>query len=120
MKVSDLNELYYSSCLQALIESIENLLTYHSGAEAKSISIEFDLDSLIRMDGESQMTILRDGIGAGVFKINEARAKVGLGKVEGGDTPYLQQQNYSLHALAKRDAREDPFSNKGASNDSQP
>ncbi|WP_373753795.1 phage portal protein [Neisseria weixii] len=120
MKVSDLNELYYSSCLQALIESIENLLTYHSGAEAKSISIEFDLDSLIRMDGESQMTILRDGIGAGVFKINEARAKVGLGKVEGGDTPYLQQQNYSLQALAKRDAREDPFSNKGASNDSQP
>ena len=27
----------------------------------------------------------------------------------GGESPYLQQQNYSLAALAKRDAQEDPF-----------
>jgi hypothetical protein len=29
--------------------------------------------------------------------------------VKGGESPYLQQQNFSLAALAKRD-REDPFS----------
>jgi phage portal protein BeeE len=33
-----------------------------------------------------------------------------LKPVEGGDTPYLQQQNYSLAALNKRDQGEDPFS----------
>jgi hypothetical protein len=29
--------------------------------------------------------------------------------VEGGDSAYLQQQNFSLEALAKRDAQPDPF-----------
>ena len=33
--------------------------------------------------------------------------------VEGGDSPYLQQQNYSLEALAKRDAASDPFAPAG-------
>jgi phage portal protein BeeE len=40
--------------------------------------------------------------------INEGRAKISLGPVTGGGN-YLQQQNYSLEALAKRDAQEDPF-----------
>jgi hypothetical protein len=40
---------------------------------------------------------------------NEARFKYfGLGPVTGGDTPYLQQQMFSLAALAERDASE-PF-----------
>jgi hypothetical protein len=32
-----------------------------------------------------------------------------LKPVKGGKSPYLQQQNYSLEALAKRDAQDDPF-----------
>jgi phage portal protein BeeE len=32
-----------------------------------------------------------------------------LPPVAGGDSPYMQQQNYSLEALAKRDTQEDPF-----------
>ncbi len=41
---------------------------------------------------------------------NEARKRFhGLGPVEGGDTVLSQQQNYSLAALAKRDAQPDPF-----------
>jgi hypothetical protein len=40
---------------------------------------------------------------------NEGRAKFDLKPVAGGDNPYLQQQNYSLEALAKRDAQADPF-----------
>ena len=31
--------------------------------------------------------------------------------VEGGDTPYLQQQNFALAALAKRDGTANPFGN---------
>ncbi|ENB8525780.1 portal protein, partial [Escherichia coli] len=31
----------------------------------------------------------------------------------GGDALYLQQQNYSLEALSRRDAREDPFASSG-------
>jgi FtsZ-binding cell division protein ZapB len=40
---------------------------------------------------------------------NEARFKENLPSVVGGDSCYLQQQNYSLEALAKRDAQQDPF-----------
>jgi phage portal protein BeeE len=40
---------------------------------------------------------------------NEGRAKLDLKPAEGGNSPYLQQQNYSLAALAKRDAQADPF-----------
>ena len=36
---------------------------------------------------------------------DEARQKYfGLGAVPGGDTPYMQQQMFSLRALAERDA----------------
>jgi phage portal protein BeeE len=44
-----------------------------------------------------------------VMSPNEGRAKFDLKPVEGGAQPYLQQQNYSLEALAKRDAQADPF-----------
>lgn len=50
-------------------------------------------------------------LNAAAFKtINEVRAEEGLDPVTGGSTPYLQQQNYSLEALSKRDAKDDPFS----------
>ena len=44
---------------------------------------------------------------------NEGRALLNYPPAEGGDTPYLQQQNYSLAALNKRDQKDDPFG-KGA------
>lgn len=106
MKVSDLNELYYSGCLQGLIESIENLLSQDLGDD---VAVEVDLHSLIRMDASSQMQILADGVKASVLTINEARANRDLPPVDGGDTPYMQQQNYSLSALSKRDAQSNPF-----------
>lgn len=43
------------------------------------------------------------------MKPDEARAKFGLEPVDGGDTPYLQQQNFALSSLAKRDALPNPF-----------
>jgi phage portal protein BeeE len=61
------------------------------------------------MDSITQMQVLKEGVSAGVLSPNEARAKVDRKPVEGGGSPYLQQQNYSLEALAKRDAQEDPF-----------
>jgi phage portal protein BeeE len=34
---------------------------------------------------------------------NEARAKFNMPPTKGGESPYLQQQNFSLEALSKRD-----------------
>src|SRR4030095_7588672 len=50
-----------------------------------------------------------EAIGSGAIAPDEARRKYfGLGPVAGGHTPYMQQQMFSLEALAHRDAA-DPF-----------
>lgn len=109
-KISDLNEIYYSDCLQSPIEARENLLD--DGLELKESSVEafLDINVLIRMDSTSQMARLKEGVGAAILTPNEARLDVGLLPLPGGDTVYMQQQNFSLGALAKRDQKEDPFS----------
>ena len=108
-KIEDLNEIYYSDCLQHYIESIENLLDAHLELE-DDVETEADLKSLIRMDSTSKIDYLTKGTQGGIIAPNEARAELGYAPVMGGDTPLMQQQNYSLEALAKRDAKDDPFS----------
>ena len=76
---------------------------------SEGIGVEFDIDNLLRMDSLSQMAVLKEGVGAGILAPNEARAKVDRRPVAGGESPYLQEQNYSLAALAKRDAQADPW-----------
>ena len=52
---------------------------------------------------------ISEGIRGGFLAPNEGRRKVNLKPLTGGDTVYLQEQDHSLEALAKRDARDDPF-----------
>lgn len=112
--IQALNVEYYSQCLQRLLEDAE--LSLDEGLEMPAtFGTEFDIDGLLRMDSVTQMAVLKEGVGAGVMAPNDARRKIDLPSVEGGDSPYLQQQNYSLAALAKRDARPDPFAKDGGS-----
>ena len=115
-KVSELNEIYYTDCLQHYIESIENCLNEHLDLE-DGIETEFDLKPLLRMDSGSQMAYLKEGVSAAIIAPNEARAEIGLPPVEGGESPMIQQQNYSLAAIAKRDASDNPFAKTSAAND---
>ncbi|MGE6408819.1 MULTISPECIES: phage portal protein [unclassified Psychrobacter] len=107
-KVSDLNDIYYSDCLQHYIESAENLLNQHLDLE-DGVEVEFCLDALLRMDAGSQMDYLDKGVKGAIMSPNEARAKIGLAAVPGGESPMIQQQNFSLAAIAKRDSSPDPF-----------
>jgi phage portal protein BeeE len=103
--INALDQQYYAQCLQTLLESIEILLD--EGLELpKPYGTEFDLDDLLRMDVASMVSSERDAIGAGIKAPNESRKRLNLPPVEGGDTPYLQMQNQSLAALARRDAAE--------------
>lgn len=107
--IQSLNVEYYSQCLQSLIEAAE--LCLDEGLHMDNdIGTEFDLDGLLRMDTTTQVLSLKEGVGAGIMAPNEARRKLDLTPVAGGDSPFLQQQNFSLLALSKRDAKEDPFS----------
>ena len=54
------------------------------------------------------MTTTGEAVKAGFLSPNEARAKFNLVPTKGGDSPYLQQQNYNLAALAERGAPPDP------------
>jgi len=94
---------YHSQCLQTHLTAIEAALD--TGLELPApYGTEFDLDDLIWMDTATKTKAAHDAISAGAMSPNEARLKYfGLGPVPGGDTPYLQQQYYSLEALAMRD-----------------
>lgn len=110
--IGALNQDYYTQCLQGLIEALELLLD--EGLQlvdvpGKTLGMELDLDGLLRMDPLSRADKNEKAIRAGYFKPNEARLSENLPPVDGGDTPYLQQQNYALSALSKRDAKDDPF-----------
>lgn len=105
-EVSD--QSYYSQCLQILIEEMEQCLD-DGLSLPDDYGVSLDLDGLLRMDTSTQYDSLVKIVGGGVMTINEARRKLNLAPVEGGDTCYLQQQDYALSALAKRDALPNPF-----------
>lgn len=110
--VEALDQQYYSQCLQILIESIELLLDEGLGLTAVTQHIygtEFDLTQLLRMDTSTKSKTWGDLVKQGIAAPNEARAAFDLMPVDGGDSVYMQQQNYSLEALAKRDEGSDPF-----------
>ncbi|QOF71465.1 phage portal protein [Aminobacter sp. SR38] len=104
--IQSLNVEYYSQCLQSHIEAGE--LCLDEGLEIKNgAGTEFEVDNLLRMDSITQMEVLDKS--KGILSPNEQRAKLDKKPVKGGNSPMLQQQNFSLEALAKRDAQADPF-----------
>jgi HK97 family phage portal protein len=111
--IQALNVEYYSQCLQSLIEAAELVLDEGLGLttpkSGRLMGTEFDIDNLLRMDTAAQVTAEKEAVGAGIKAPNESRRRFNLPAAKGGDSPYLQQQNFSLEALAKRDAQEDPF-----------
>lgn len=108
---------YYTQCLQSLIEDFESCLDEGLGLIDKpDLGVEFDVENLLRMDSASQMEVLERG--KNYLSPNEGRKKLNLPPVEGGDSVYRQQQDYSLEALAKRDAQADPF-HPGAADEGQ-
>lgn len=108
--VEAINLQYYQQCLQPLMESVEALLDDGLGllSANQQLSVAFDLDDLLKMDTNTQVRTYGEGVARGIMAPNEARALLGYGPVDGGDTPYMQQQQFSLAALNERDSNK-PF-----------
>lgn len=109
--IEALNQQYYSQCLQVLMENIELCMDEGLGlpdVAGHTYETEFDLEDLLRMDTFTKVEAASKAVGAGIMAPNEARAKFDLPPVEGGETPYLQQQNYALSALKRRDEQPPP------------
>ncbi len=110
--IEALTQLYWSQCLQAHIEDIECGLTdgleLYDATTQLSVAVKLDLDVLLKMDTATRYAAYKAAISGGWFAPNEARRRENLKPAQGGDTPYLQVQNYSLAALALRDAAGPP------------
>lgn len=105
-----LNQSYYDETLHELIEAIELLLDEGLGLVDVPDHIygtELDIDALLRMDPGGRADYAQKM--QGILAPNELRLRENYGPVDGGEAPLAQQQNFSLTALAKRDAKADPF-----------
>jgi len=102
------NQKYYSDCIQILCEEYEACMD-DGLSLPNGYGVELDLDGLLRMDMGSLVETLKLAVGGTIMSPNEARLRMNLPPVEGGDSVLSQQQNYSVEALAKRDAQADPF-----------
>lgn len=104
--VEALEQTYYSQCLQVLMESIELLLD--EGLEVpEGHGFEFDLDVLLRMDTKTQVETLVAAVRGGVDTPNEARKKRNQKPIQGGDTIWLQQQDWPIEVLSNRRIEDD-------------
>jgi HK97 family phage portal protein len=113
VQLESLWQMYHSLCMQSLITNFETALDEGLGLatpiNGTQYGTELDINDLIWMDTATKTKAAADAIGAGAMSPDEARERYfGLGPVEGGDTPYMQQQMFSLKALAQRD-QQDPF-----------
>ena len=109
--VEPLLQQYYAQCLQSLLTNFEQSLDEGLGllgpVNGQQYGTEFDIDDLMWMDTRTRAEAATKS--AGTLSPNEARMKFfGAGPTPGGDAPMVQQQYYSLTALAERDKAQ-PF-----------
>ncbi|KRD71441.1 poly(3-hydroxybutyrate) depolymerase [Lysobacter sp. Root96] len=105
--IEALQQEYYGTCLQTLIEEYEACVDEGLGlegvkVEGRVLGIELDLDGLIRMDSATQMETLSKSVDGGIRTTNEARRKLDLIPVQGGDVIFRQQQDFPISLLADR------------------
>lgn len=101
---SDASQLQYKSqCLEPHMISFCKCVGQGLGL-APHLMLEFDDTLLSWMDAATRTKAAHEAVAAGVMTPNEARDTFFLlPPVTGGETPYLQQQYWSLAAAAKRE-----------------
>lgn len=102
--IGQLNQDYYSQCLQAHIEGIESLLDAGLGLEGTNMGTELDIDALLRMDPVARMEVEDKAVKASIHSIDEARRVDNKPPLPGGigKLPWKQQQEYPIDVLAMR------------------
>lgn len=98
--VDAINQLYYADALQSHIEAMEALLDEGIGI-SRPQGVELDLEPLLRMDVGKQADVMTKLTGGGIATPNEGRRQFGFAPLEGGDTVYMQQQDFPLDQVRK-------------------
>ena len=93
--VDGINLMYYNDALQTHIEHMETLLD--EGLSVRSpLGVELDTEPLMRMDEGKRADVATKLVGGGIETPNEGRMRFNRVSLEGGDTVYMQQQDYPL------------------------
>lgn len=106
--IEALNQQYYQQCLQNPIEKLELLLDEGLGLAPEKVGgvrygVELELRDLLRMDTANRVKSASEAVRGGM-SYNEARRQFfDLGPVEGGDVPFIQEQNWPISVLADRE-----------------
>jgi HK97 family phage portal protein len=104
--VEALNQQYYSDCLQNHIVNLQAVVGEGIGlpnVPGRDLMVKLKLDDLFQMDTATRIKVAQDAISGGASP-NEARKRwLDLGPVDGGETPYLQEQNWPIKLLADRE-----------------
>jgi HK97 family phage portal protein len=104
--VESVQRRYHADCLQRRLRKTEACLTHGlelPNVPGRVLEVWFERDDLLEMDTLTRLDAATKLIAAGGSP-NEARVRfLDLGRTAGGDTPFLQQQNWPIELLAKRD-----------------
>ena len=99
MTVDAINLLYMEDALHSHIIAMETLIS--EGLEVAPYRVSMPEVELMRMDRQGKANyhgILRD---RGIEAVNESRYHFGYSTLEGGDTVYMQQQDFPLDQVRK-------------------
>jgi len=108
--IAEIKEGFYTLTLQPLLERYEASIKKWliRPEERSTIDVEFDFSAFLRGNEKTQIETASAAIRGGVQSVNEARRKMGLPPVEGGNTIYLQQQMIPLDKLQEGPVNEPP------------
>lgn len=103
-----LTRMYYTTCLQDHVHDMETSLDQGLGLaeqkiEGRRLGIALHIAALLQMDTATQYTTLATAVRGGFMTPNEARETVDLVPLTGGDTVYLQHQDYPIEQIYERD-----------------
>ncbi|MBP1842003.1 HK97 family phage portal protein [Rhizobium petrolearium] len=91
--------------LKRIEQALEKQLLTPSD-RANGITIEFNLEGLLRADSQGRARFYQAMTGIGAMTINEVRALENLPRVDGGDVPRMQMQNVPIVEIDRDALRE--------------
>jgi HK97 family phage portal protein len=98
--VDSLMRIYYSLCLNAHFEGIEQRLNAFCGLDTTKEYLQFDTDKLFRTELDIRVTSWAKAVQGGLASPNEGRVGAfGFNPVEGGDQVFMQQQMIPITML---------------------
>jgi len=108
--VDGVNLMYYNDALQPHIQHMEELLD--DGLKiGRPLGIELDIEPLLRMDESRKADVATKLVGGGVETPNEGRKRFNRKPLVGGDTVYMQQQDYPLDQVRLNKIEQTPATN---------